>query len=85
MEATKRAITESDGAELSALLDICDMLAEFQRELRQLRARQTCKNEMPSESIEERNSAMVIATKAARNRELNSDTSRQQKGLGRMR
>ncbi len=53
---------------IAALLDVCDMLAQFHRELQQLRARQRHERETHSETAESTNNSTVNAAMGAEDR-----------------
>jgi hypothetical protein len=65
----EREESASADPSVAVLLDICDMLAEFHRELQRLRARRRQGNETQSETTENRDISMGNATMGADNGE----------------
>ncbi len=65
----QRTVSATVDPDVAALLDVCDMLAQFHRELQQLRARQRHESETHIETAEGRNNSTTNATKGAKDRE----------------
>ncbi len=65
----QRTVSATVDPDVAALLDVCDMLAQFHRELQQLRARQRHERETHIETTEGRNNSTANATRGADNGE----------------
>jgi hypothetical protein len=59
----ERQVSETVDPGIAALIDICDMLAQFHRELQQLRAQRRQGSETHSEPAEERDNSRANATR----------------------